>query len=536
MDFIEKAKKIHGVKYDYSLVNYKNAKTKVSIICKKHGVFWQTPNSHLNGCGCRKCFYEKHALKAKYNKNIFIKKAKKVHGDKYDYSLVDYRNIKTKVEIICPLHGKFKQTPNCHLNGNGCPKCSEFSLQSTKSFIAKAIKFHGNKYDYSKTNYKGSKEKILIICPIHGIFWQIASDHLRSGCPKCCIDAFKLGSIEFIRKANKLHGNQYDYSKVDYINNKTKVIVICKTHGEFEQRPDKHLVGDGCPLCPSIVSKPHQEICDYLSSIQLDFTVNNRSAIKPKEVDIYIDSVKLAIELHGVYYHSYNDLTLEKLNKLKHFKKVEDCLNKGIKLIQIFENEWNNKKDLIKSMLCSYFNLNNVIYARNCAIKSLSNEEFNNFVNDNHLKGEYSTKIRLGLYYQNNLVCIMGFNGHKKYDYELTRFCNIKYNTVVGGASKLLNYFQNNYNCNTIFSYADRRISDGNMYKKLGFDFIGITKPNYYYVKNCCSFNRQQFQKHKLHKLLNDFNPTLTEVQNMFNNGFRRIWDAGHLKYLKTIS
>ena len=205
-EFIEKAREIHGSKYDYSKVIYKNATTKVCIICPEHGEFWQLPNAHYRGQGCpmckgRKSSEEYSKLKEggkKISENhratleYFIKRAKETHGDRYDYSKVNYINATTKVCIICPEHGEFWQLPMSHIQGSNCPICGKITaIQSqqmgTEGFIERARKAHGDKYDYSKTNYIDLEHKVCIICPEHGEFWQSPTHHLykKQGCPLC---------------------------------------------------------------------------------------------------------------------------------------------------------------------------------------------------------------------------------------------------------------------------------------------------------------------------------------------------------------
>jgi len=181
-DFIHRAKTFHNNKYDYSLVVYKNMSTKVIIICPVHGKFLQTPQQHLRSSGCSKCsgYFQ-------LCKETFIEKAIQVHGDKYDYSKVVYITNKTKVIIICSIHGEFQQRPDCHLRGVGCPKCyTKNAKDNIQSFISKSINTHGYKYDYSKVDYKSANTKVYIICPIHGKFLQLPSNHIAGqGCPKC---------------------------------------------------------------------------------------------------------------------------------------------------------------------------------------------------------------------------------------------------------------------------------------------------------------------------------------------------------------
>lgn len=185
-EFIKESNIIHNRKYDYSKVNYINAYTKVCIICPIHGEFWQEPHSHLKGCGCIACGKNKVSLKKTKTTEEFINKSKIIHNNKYEYSEVQYVNVFQKVKIICPIHGEFWQTPNIHLRGCGCEKCGGRFVKDTKTFIEEAQKVHGNKYDYSKTNYKDCKTKLCIICSEHGEFWQTSPHHLNGeGCPSC---------------------------------------------------------------------------------------------------------------------------------------------------------------------------------------------------------------------------------------------------------------------------------------------------------------------------------------------------------------
>jgi len=246
-DFIKHAKEVHGDRYDYSKVNYVNSGVDVTIICSIHGGFKQKPVKHVNAKqGCSKC-----GGKFRYNTEEFIKRAKEVHGNKYDYSKVDYINGHKKVIIVCPEHGEFEQKPYLHLQGHKCFKCSSPNkITNINEFLMKAHEIHGDKYDYSKVDFKLMRDKIIIICSKHGEFEQQLDSHLIGrGCPKCAKN-LKKTEKEFITKAHQVHGNQYDYSKAKYVNSKTKVIIICPIHGEFKQDPGNHLIGKTkCPKC-----------------------------------------------------------------------------------------------------------------------------------------------------------------------------------------------------------------------------------------------------------------------------------------------
>lgn len=185
-NFIKKFQEIHKHKYDYSLVVYKNSKTKVCIICPIHGEFLQTPGHHIRGQGCSKCGNIKKGLSQRNTNENFINKANLIHKDKYDYSLVNYSGNKIKVRIICPIHGVWEQKPNHHLEGKGCRKCSGSNKLTTDLFIVKSNEVHDFKYDYSLVNYEGHYIKVKIKCPVHGLFEQGAGSHMAGiGCPRC---------------------------------------------------------------------------------------------------------------------------------------------------------------------------------------------------------------------------------------------------------------------------------------------------------------------------------------------------------------
>lgn len=195
--FIAKAKAIHGQRYDYSLVDYIGSAAKVAIICSEHGMFEQTPSEHLVGSGCTECGIHARAEARRKTTDEFIANAKSVHGDRYDYSLVEYLGAQEKVTIICPKHGSFEQIPNGHLGGKGCYECGmiasgDAKRSTTEQFIAKARMVHGERYDYSLVEYTKNSKKVKIICPDHDLFLQAPADHTHrgSGCPDCSKTGF----------------------------------------------------------------------------------------------------------------------------------------------------------------------------------------------------------------------------------------------------------------------------------------------------------------------------------------------------------
>lgn len=186
-EFITKAKKIHGDKYDYGLSDYKGSKKKIKIICPIHGEFEQLPNNHLNGAECYLCGVIKTHKCLLSNNEEFKQKANLKHNNQYDYSKVEYVNNKKEVCIICKKHGEFYVRPDNHLKGSGCPICYGTHLFTKEEFVEQAKQIHGNKYNYSKSDYINAKTKVCIICPEHGEFWQIPNAHInqKQGCPIC---------------------------------------------------------------------------------------------------------------------------------------------------------------------------------------------------------------------------------------------------------------------------------------------------------------------------------------------------------------
>lgn len=363
--WVEMAKKV-APQYDYSKVEYRDKHTKVTIICPKHGEFLVNPKYFLwKNCECPKCREEKRKIELR---NDFIKRAKKVHGDRYDYSKVEYKTSFEKVCIICPKHGEFWQNMGNHINNKCiCPKCaieesSEKRKMTTEELLLFLKRKMGDKYDYSKVVYNGYDSPVELICHKkdkngneHGAFTHNAHSFFNRlyncDCPKCNFEKEGYGrrftKEEFVNRANIIHSFKYDYSKFEYINGKTKSIIICPIHGEFLQNGESHLAGQGCPLCKT--SHLELSVISRLTSEQVNFERQKRFLwLSTQSLDIYIPEINLGIECQGqqhyreVFYHS-KKWTKEKAKK--NFEEITErdqrkrnlCKENNIELIYFLE-------------------------------------------------------------------------------------------------------------------------------------------------------------------------------------------------------
>lgn len=305
----------------------------------------------------------------KLSKESFVAKANNIFENKYDYSKVNYVNSSTLVDIICPIHGMFKKTPNHHLNGQGCPICAKIArvekkTLSNEEFIEKARKVHGDKYDYSKTNYTGRRKLVTIICPIHGEFKQIANNHLQGeGCPICGKEKVandkRISFEEFAKKAKDVHGDKYEFDKNSFVKSKVKMTVYCKKCGNsFRITPNDILSGYGCPKCNS--SHLENEIRLLLKDNNIEFEEQKRfDWLGKQSLDFYIPNKDIAIECQGeqhyipIKWFGGKDNFDAQITRDK--RKKELCTENGIKVLYYSNKKWDdnvitNKYDLVKEI------------------------------------------------------------------------------------------------------------------------------------------------------------------------------------------
>jgi very-short-patch-repair endonuclease len=375
-EFLDKARSVHGDKYDYSEIYYTRVTNPVTIRCAEHGLFTQRADSHLRGQGCKPCGFRSISISKKgvshsqfikkppkipYSKTAprinrrhttewFIAKAKKFHGDKYDYSETVYVKNSQTCKIICPQHGAFDQLPIVHVRG-GCLHCgilkrAKAKTKDTELFLKKSQEVHGDKFDYSQSVYTGTNDLITIGCKIHGLFTQLAGAHMAGRGCKQCGNNTKTTLGAFITLATEVHGVKFKYDSVQYQSAHKVVEIECLKHGIFKQTPHNHLAGKGCAKCQHFISKPEIAFLDLIGIPEED----RQFKIGKYKCDGYDRKTNTVYELDGDYYHGNPArYDLEKINRVtkktfgEHYrltlKKRDFILAAGFNMVSVWESE-----------------------------------------------------------------------------------------------------------------------------------------------------------------------------------------------------
>lgn len=404
----------------------------------------------------------------------FIERAKAKHGDRYSYERCEYVNARTPVTVTCHVHGDFEQNANDHRTGYGCPKCGGTGRLNTREVIERFKLVHGEKYDYSRVQYVRATQKVDIICPVHGVFEQIAHSHMDgNGCPACRIDllrdAYSYSNDDFLRKAKLAH----DYPK-----------------GETE-------------------------LFDFVKSIAPDAVQSDRDIIAPQEVDILVPSAKVAFEFNGIYWHS------EKYRgKAYHMEKRKAVEAAGYRLISVREDLWNERRAqveaIIRNALCAS---QERVYARKCTIVEIDVVTASTFMQQHHVQGHRNATHYYGLTHDDSLVGVMTVTQWKKKDeWEIVRYataCN-----VVGGLSKLWKHICGAHQITNAYSYVDRDLFTGSSYYHGGFHYSS-TSVGFRIVVGKTTESRQKWNKPP---------EGMTQSEWYEEEGVSRIYDSGQDK------
>ena len=337
----------HGNKYDYSLVNFENIKKNIIIKCKKCGnIFSQRPDHHLNGSGCK---YYKY-----YTKKTYLEKVKKIHNNKYDYSLIKNHHYNKKIKIICPIHGVFEQNPICHIT-SGCPKCVGKNI-ITEDIIKESKTIYDNLFNYSKTIFINKRISMLFVCNKCGnIQKETYKNHiLGNGCIRCN------KKKEFIKKAKEIYKNNYNYSNINFINFTEKIKIYCNNCNKyFYKKPTIHICkrNQGCPYCKN--SKGENKIYEILEKMKIFFVKEKRfENCKDKNslpFDYYLPNYNLCIEYDGEQHFKSIDVfggkDVFKDRIKKDNIKNNFCNENNIKLLRIPYYDFENMENILKNYI-----------------------------------------------------------------------------------------------------------------------------------------------------------------------------------------
>lgn len=529
---------------------FENRKSWFTVKCLECGYEWETQAQTLilDSFKCRKCKY-----KVKWNKEY----AQKLLDEKYpnSYKVLEYKNKKVIVQHSC---GYIRESWIHHiLKGSSiCPKCSKRERLTYETFIEKVYEIWGDDITVLDKEYKGTDSKVKVRCNICGNIWYSSPHRLilaEQGCPNLCVYNREYRD-KFIEDLKKKYGDKFELEFSSDIKERY-VKIRCKECGTEIERLVNALYNKNvyCKTCNLIRSSELEiELGDcikniYSGKIERGKVFNFYEKGFSNELDIYIPEFKLGIEFDGLYYHSESMGAKNKQRvKKDNFKKYF-----GINVIFVREDEFLHKKDIVLSRISNKIRVTeNRIYARNLKVYSIPTKVKNEFLNKYHIQGSDNSNICFGLVKDNKLYSVMTFSkvrffAKSKIDnentYELVRFASRINTNIVGGFSKLLKYAEKklkDIGCDKIKTFGDRRYTDddNNVYSKNGFYLYNISNPNYVYFKGRDEiYSRVKFQKSNLKYLLDNFDESLSEYENMINNGYDRYWDCGNLVYYKDI-
>lgn len=481
--------KQHGNTYDYSSVVFKNAVTSVTIICMKHGPFDQYIYNHAKGVGCPVCAVDVRREKRLSTESHISSRVKELFGEKYPYDLSTLKRLDNgRIQLLCSEHGEFTVSLSNIYGGKGCPKCGEIS----------------------RGHYKNSDRSV--------ISRKIADARIEK----------RRNAI--VRLAKEIHGDRYDYDTDTYKNAKSKMRIVCRQHGEFFQTAGHHLDRkQGCPACANTCSKGESELFDFVLSLGVEAEKRNRKIIPPYELDVFIPSRNIAIEYHGLHWHA-DDMGGTSLKT-----KWQLCQEKGIRLIQIFEDEWLTRRHVVEDLLRASLGLREVKNARTLTTKIITKEEAKSFLEQWHIAGYARSELHFALCDESNIVSVLTTAKPRfgNEDLEIVRFASSCH--VRGGFRKLFSWVLETTDPQSVVSFADLRFGTGHTYVDAGFNDMGITQADYWWFKGQERLTRYKTQKHRLKvdKRFSEFyKDDSTEREICTAAGYRKITGIGHRKFI----
>ena len=481
---------------------------------------------------------------------------------KYDFNQAVYTGALSRIQNVrCPVHGAFSQYSAQFRKGRGCPACGAVTRTMKRQtpaddYFANVTEIHGGKYDYSGSVFVKMNAPITFGCPVHGAVTMVANHHYyrKQGCGQCESEAKKSRIVKyrhlssqskidntakaFFARCVESHEGKYTYPEQTYHGAKEKIRAVCPVHGEFQQAAWAHLSGKGCPSCGSADPKWERELLEFLQGFGLEVQRSAR-VLDGRHIDLFVPSRNFGVELHGLHWH-----TERTRDKQYHRRKWEVAQQKGIRLLQVMEDEWNAKSEVVKARIAAVLGTAPKFDARKLLIEVLSATESKAFIDTHHIQGATVAQRHYGLRAKDGTLLAVATFGRSRsgamtgaqnpHAWEVLRYASI--GRVRGGFTRLLSRFMADVAPQELISYCDLRYGDGRLYAAAGFTCTGVTEPDYWWVPHgkVIRVPRYATQKHKIasHPVLSKhYSPEKTEVEICHAAGWARIYGVGHQRW-----
>ncbi len=486
--------------------------------------------------------------------------------ERYDFSGACYTGALAPITgIVCAAHGSFRQyAAQLRKGGAGCPACGDTMRKAAlttpaDAYFEKVRAVHAGKYDYSAVVFTKMNAPLTgVRCPRHGLFTLTANHHYyrKQGCPACAQESRLLGhstpearakgaaskiantGATFFLRCAEVHAGRYTYPEQAYPGAKQKIRAVCAVHGEFEQAAHAHLSGKGCSACGAYDAKWERELIEYIAVLGYQ-AQRSAAVLGGKHVDVYIPERKFGVELHGLRWH-----TESKRGKLYHRQKWALAQKHGIKLLQVFEDEWYGKRAIVEARIAAMLGHGPRFDARKCAVGPCDPTQARAFLNATHIQGAGLAKLFYGLWAGGALVAVATFGKSRSGAmtgaedagvWEVMRYAST--GRVRGGFGRLFKAFLKDVVPTKVVSYCDLRYGDGRVYAATGFTLDKVTEPDYWWVQDgkVERIPRYMTQKHKLaaHPVLGVFySPEKSESEICAEAGWERIYGVGHQRWV----
>jgi len=529
---------VNDISWNQKVYNYVNEIREIpKCLCGNCLKFLSFKAGYRKYCSCR-CATNSDEFKARKENTLLERYGVKnpsqspiIQSRKEETSLKNYG-------VTCPLKSDIIKKRIVQTNNDrwGVDNVSQSDIIAEKKRLTNQ-KNHNVDYSFQSTETKKKISKV--IKEKYGVDYYVQSKDCKLHV-KNSINSNKI----------KFWANHLQIKNDDIIINDINFTIknLCKIHNEFEisrynlyNRTLNDRIENICTICNPISQNSSIKETELRNFIENDLNINTtKIKVNKKEIDIYLLDYKLGIEFDGLYWHS----EARKTKNNYHLNKTELCEAQDIQLLHVFEDEWIFKKEIVKSIIKSKLEIfDNKILGEKCQIREIDSKLSSNFLDINHIEGNVNSNIKIGLFYNDELVSLMTFGEKRPMDnktnidgeYEMLRFCNKLNTQVIGGACKMLNYFIKTYNPKSIVTFADRRYSNGDLYKNMGFEFVCNTEPNYYFFKTSemiryCAF---EFRNDVLVK--EGYDLTKTEDQIIVESGYLKIYDCGYMKFKQTL-